>query len=422
MQMRSLWADTAAPGPTTGPLDASIRTDVAVVGGGYTGLSASLRLAEDGAGVAVLEAGALGGRASSLNGGQVIPGLKQDPDELLALFGPERGERLVEFVGGTAATVFGLIDRYGIACDDRRVGWIQAAHTAAALDPLRRRVEAWQRRGAPIEMLDAGATASLLGTDRYVGAAIDRRAGALQPLSYARGLARAAHAAGARLFTDSRAVSLQRVGGRWRVTTSRGSSVDAERVLLCTNGYTDDLWPNLRRTVIAANSFQVATPPLPYDLRRTILAQGHAVSDTRKLLRYFRCDAAGRFLMGGRGRFRDPRGPEDLAHLHRAMIDVYPALTSVDLERGWGGRVALTRDFLPHLHQPAPGLTAFLGYNGRGVAMATACGLALGGYVLRGDASPFPFPSTPIRPIPFHGLRRFYVASAMAYYRFRDAI
>jgi glycine/D-amino acid oxidase-like deaminating enzyme len=421
MRMRSLWEDTATPAPATAALDQSIRVDVAIVGGGYTGMSAALRLAEGGADVAVLEAGALGGRASSVNGGQVIPGLKQDPGELLARFGAERGERLIEFVGQAAATVFSLIDRHRIVCDHSRAGWIQAAHTEAALESLRRRVEAWQQRGAPLEMLDAAATAALLGTDRYAGAAIDRRAGALQPLSYARGLAAVALRAGAKLFTHTRAVSLERSSAHWRIATAGGASVDAERVLLCTNGYTDDLWPALPRTLIAANSFQVATPPLPDELHRVVLPRGHAVSDTRKLLRYFRCDATGRLVMGGRGRFRDPRGPEDFAHLRAAMIDLYPALRSVELERCWGGRVALTRDFLPHLHEPAPGVTAFLGYNGRGVALATAAGLALGEHT-RGDRAALPFPATPIRPIPFHGLRRLYVATVMAYYRLRDAI
>lgn len=422
MIMRSLWAETAQPAPPTTPLQDSTSADVAIVGGGYTGLSAALRLAEGGADVVVLEAGALGGLASGLNGGQVIPGLKQDPEEIVALFGPERGERLVEFVGRAADTVFDLIEHHRIPCDATRLGWIQAAHSTDALATIRRRVDQWQRRGAPLEMLDRATTAAMIGSDRYFGAGIDRRAGNLQPLSYARGIARAALTAGARIYTDTKAVTLRQERGRWRVTTVGGAVAHTQRVLLCTNGYTDDLWPALRRTVIAANSFQIATPPLPDDLRRTILPGGHAVSDTRRLLRYFRRDASGRFLMGGRGPFHDPRGPQDFAHLKVAIADLFPALREIEPELCWGGRVALTRDHLPHLHEPASGVTAFLGYNGRGVGLATAAGLALGDHVLRPAQGAFPFQTTRIQPIPFHGLKRLYVAAVVAYYRLRDAL
>src|SRR3990172_7817485 len=386
MSVRSLWAATAQPAPPTPLLDESRRADVAIVGGGYTGLSAALHLAEGGASVAVLDAGEPGGAASGLNGGQVNPGLKQDPEEILALYGPEAGERVIEFAGGTADVVFALIDKHGIACDARRVGWIQPAHSKKAFETVKRRVDQWQRRGAPLEVLDRATTAELLGTDRYHGAGLDRRAGGIQPLSYARGLARAAMSKGASIFGQTRAVAIDRLNGGFRITTGPGPSVEAPRVLLATNGYTDELWPKLRETVIAANSFQTATSPLPEELGRTILPRGHVASDTRKLLRYFRRDATGRFLMGGRGPFAEPQGPSDFAHLV----------------------------------EPVPGLLAFLGCNGRGVGLGTAMGMAIGKHLLQPDRSPLPFPITRIRPIPFHGLKRLYVAAVIAYYRLLD--
>ncbi len=422
MSGNSLWAATAAPAPPTPPLEDSKRVDVAIVGGGYTGLSAALHLAEGGASVAVLDGGEPGGAASGLNGGQVNPGLKQDPEEILALYGREAGERLVEFAGGTADVVFGLIDKHAISCDATRVGWIQPAHSTEALETVKRRVDQWQRRGAPLEVLDRKATAELLGTDRYHGAALDCRAGGIQPLSYARGLARAALSKGASIFGQTRAVAIDRRNGSIRVTTGRGPSVEAQRVLLATNGYTDALWPRLRETVIAANSFQTATSPLPDDVWRTILPGGHVASDTRKLLRYFRRDATGRFLMGGRGPFAEPKGSEDFTHLVRMVEDLYPALRGASYEFHWSGRVALTRDFLPHLHEPVPGLLAFLGCNGRGVGLGTAMGTAIGKHLLQPDRFPLPFPIAPIRPIPFHGLKRLYVATVIAYYRVLDRL
>ena len=144
------------------------------------------------------------------------------------------------------------------------------------------------------------------GRSAYLGGWIDRRGGAIQPLAFARGLARAAISAGARLHSGAMATRLQPSGPRWRVETDRGASVDAGRVLLATNGYTGDLVPVLRRTVIAVNSLQIATEPLAGDLRATILPEGCVASDTRQLLLYFRLDEQGRLLMGGRGPFGEP--------------------------------------------------------------------------------------------------------------------
>jgi glycine/D-amino acid oxidase-like deaminating enzyme len=422
MSGNSLWEATAVLAPPTPPLDESIRADVAVVGGGYAGLSAALHLAEGGASVAVLDAGEPGGAASGLNGGQVNPGLKQDPDEIVALYGREAGERVVEFAGATADVVFSLIEKHGIACDATRIGWIQPAHSGAALETLKRRVGEWQRRNAPLEMLDRETTAELLGTERYHGAAMDRRAGGIQPLSYSRGLARAALSKGARIFGRTRAVAIEKPNGSFRITTERGASIEAPRALLATNGYTDGLWPRLRETVVAANSFQIATPPLSDDLGKRILPRGHVASDTRKLLRYFRRDGKGRFLMGGRGPFAEPKGPADFAHIVHMVEELYPALKGARYEFHWSGRVALTRDFLPHLHEPLPGLLAFLGCNGRGVGLCSAMGRAVALHLLHPDRSALPFPVTPIRPIPFHGLKRLYVAAAIAYYRVLDGL
>ncbi|NTX41860.1 FAD-binding oxidoreductase [Burkholderia cepacia] len=418
----SLWAATAAPAPDTPALDASVSCDVAIVGAGFTGLSTALHLAERGVDVRVIDGAQPGWGASGRNGGQVIPGLKYDPDELVRRFGDEAGEQLAGIVGGAADTVFDLIARYGIDCDARRAGWIQPAPTAAMLGTVARRAQQWAARGAPVDVLGRDEVARRLGTHAYAGGWIDRRAGSVQPLSYTRGLVRAAQASGAVVHGSTRAVGLTRADGRWRIATSGGATLSAERVVIATNGYTDGLWPGLRQSVIAANSFIVATEPLAPELGRDILAGGEVASDARRLLLYFRRDAAGRLLMGGRGPFADPRAPSDWRHLERATTLLYPQLKGVRFEYRWAGRVAITADFLPHVHEPAPGVTIALGYNGRGIAMATTLGKHLAAH-LSGDAQlPLPFRVTPIRPIPFHGLQRFYIAAGVAWYRFLDSL
>jgi len=415
----SLWTTTATPAPETAPLDGERRADVAIVGAGYTGLSAALHLAQTGVDVVVLEAAEPGWGASGRNGGQVIPGLKQDPDELIAHFGRERAERIIEFAGSAADLVFALIERHGIACDAVREGWIQPAHSPKALDVIRRRAEAWQSRGVPLRMLARDEVVELVGSSVYHGGWLDPRGGGIQPLSFARGLARAAMQAGASIHGGSPAIRVERKRDGWRVQTPRGA-VTAEAVVVATNGYTDRLWPRLKDTVIAANSFQVATKPLPSDVRKSILSRGHVASDTRLLLNYYRVDASGRLLMGGRGHFRDPRGPEPFRHLERAARRIFPQIGDIAFEYRWGGRVAITQDHLPHIHTPAPGLYAALGYNGRGVAMATAMGRAVAAWV-RDGVEPA-LPTTPIKPIPLHGLQRLYVAGAVTYFQLRDLV
>jgi len=416
----SLWVATARRPPPTPPLEMSRRADVAIVGAGFSGLAAALQLAESGASVVVLESGEPGWGASGRNGGQVIPGLKYDPDELVAMFGQEAGEHLVRVAGGAPDNVFTLIARHGIDCDARQCGWIQPAFADADVGMIARRAEQWQRRGAPVAILDRETVRRLIGSPIYRGGWLDRRAGSVQPLSYSRGLARAAQTAGALVCGGSRVTTLARDGDRWKVTTAHGPTVSAERVLIATNGYTDGLWPRLRRSVIAANSFQVATERLPEPVRRTILPEGHVASDTRKLLLYYRCDHHGRLIMGGRGPFREPEGPRDYRHLQRVIGILFPQLKGVRCEFYWSGRIALTRDHVPHVHQPAPGLSILLGYNGRGVAMATTLGTLVAKNMIAAADNPLPLPITDIRPIPLHALHRLYATAIMQAYRLGD--
>ena len=417
----SLWASTAAAGPATPQLCEDKQVDVAIVGAGYTGLVTALHLAAGGAKVCVLDAAEPGWGASGRNGGQVIPGLKHDPDDLLKMFGSERAEALIDVVGNAADEVFELIDRYGIECDATRKGWIQPAVSATAMRNIESRAEQWQRRGVPVEMLDKASVTKRIGSDDYLGAWVDPRAGSVHPLNYARGLARVALNHGAEIYGRSPVVKLESRDGHWNLTTGQGCKVRAQQVVLATNGYTDNLWPGLRQTVLAANSFIIATRPLPKNLRETVLPGGEVCSDARRLLMYFKQDAQGRVLFGGRGPFSEPTSNSDWAHLERALAGVFPQLEGVPLEYRWSGRVALTKDFLPHVHQPKPGLSMLLGYNGRGIALSTSLGRHLAMNLL-GNGQEFPFPITGIKPIPFHGLQRVYVGLGIAWYRMLDAL
>lgn len=419
---QSLWAATAAPAPQTSPLDKDIVADVAIVGAGYAGLSTALHLAAAGRTVQVLEAGDIGWGASGRSGGQVIPGIKYDPDDLVKMFGQDAGRRAAANFGSTAAKVFELIDHYKIECDDTRSGWAQPAHSKAAEPAARNRCRQWLELGADVAELDRDQMAELLGTDVYHGGWIDRRGGSVQPLSYSRGLARAALQEGAAIATHTRATSLQRFGENWRIKTDRGPAVTADKVIVCTNAYSKGLWPKLEQTVIAANSFQVATKPLSPNLDRSILKDKVVASDTRRLLAYFRRDREGRFIMGGRGTFADPTSAAEFRHVERMLARSYPMLADQPIEFRWGGRVAITQDFLPHLHRPEHGLLFVLGCQGRGVALQSKMGEWVRDYIVSGDPRMLPVPVTDISPIPFHALRRLYVAATLTYYKIADAV
>ncbi|MBP0593779.1 FAD-binding oxidoreductase [Paraburkholderia sp. LEh10] len=420
MSFSSIWSATAPPAVPTPPLAASRRADVAIIGAGITGLSTALHLAERGCDVCVLDAAEPGWGASGRNGGQVIPGLKHDPDDLMRALGRETALPLIELASGTADVVFDLIARYRLDCDAVRAGWIQPAHSSAMLETQRRRVAQWQARGASVDMLDRAAVAARTGCAGYLGGWIDRRAGSVHPLKYLRGLLNAATQHGVSVHGQSKVGSLTRAGRGWRVTTAAGDTVDADDVLIATNGYTDGLWPGLKQTVIAANSFMLATEPLPPSIGATVLGGGEVASDSRRLLLYFRKDAAGRLLLGGRGPFSDPDSARSWAHLERSLVRLFPQAEGVRIGHRWAGRVAVTRDGIPHLHMPAPGLTIALGYNGRGIAMATALGQELAGHLM--GHRPLRFPVSPIRPIPFHGLQRLYFAAAVTWYRAMDVL
>jgi glycine/D-amino acid oxidase-like deaminating enzyme len=419
--MQSLWGATATPAITLPELKGSARAQVVIIGGGYTGLSAALHLCESGIDAVVLDAAELGEGASGLNGGQVIPGVKHDPDTLEHMFGAALGAQLVETVACGPDLVFGLIQKYQIDCEATRTGWIQPATSESALTAISSRVEQWRRRGAPVELLGRREVSRLIGSERYCGGWLDRRGGTVQPRSYLFGLAHAVERLGGRIFTRSAVIKLESVDGQWRVQTHRGQ-VTAATAVLATNAYTDGLVDALRRSVVAVPSFQVATAPLPAALRSSILPERQGVSDTWHLLRYFRLSADGRLVMGSRGLFGSTPVATAARHHYRAVQEIFPQLQGLRYEYHWGGLVAMTRDHLPHLHELAPGLLAGLGYNGRGVAMATVMGRLLARRILGVSPDELGFPAAPVRPIPLHRFSQIGVRLAVEYLQLRATL
>ena len=418
---RSLYAETAQPGPHTPPLEGDATTDVAIVGGGLTGLSAALHLAERGVAATVLESHEVGWGASGRNGGQVNPGLKFDPDVIERDFGAEMGGRMIALSGGAPARVFDLIERHQIQCEAHRGGTIRAAKSKPNAALVERSAEKWRPRFAETSLLDAEAMRQATGTGRYLCGMLDRRGGSINPLGYARGLARAAQQAGARIHAASPAIAMARTATGWRVATPTGQ-VHASHLVLCTNGYTDGLLPGLARSIVPVFSMVAATEPLPAELRDAIMPGRPVLFEIAANTVYYRVDQQGRLLMGGRSPNRETDEPARFRYLIDIAKRLFPALGDTAWTHFWNGRLAITPDHYPHLHEPAPGVIAALAYNGRGNAMATAMGAQIAERLLGAAPDALSMPITDLREIPFHALWRQAVAARLVYGRIRDSL
>lgn len=415
----SLYAETAIPPLDLKPLAGETRATVAVIGGGITGLSTALHLAEQGVEVLLLESQQPGWGASGRNGGHVNPGLKLDPDQVEQDFG-DLGRRMVRSSYAAPEALFRLVERHQIRCEARQAGTLRAATTAKTLDGLRKLAAQYAARGIPAKLLDGEAAIAATGTRRYSGILRDPSGGSVNPLGYARGLVQAAVSAGARLHAGSPASKLARTAtGGWRVETPQGAVI-ADRLVIGTNGYTDDLWPKLKRTVVPIWSGITATAPLPEAVARQIMPGGGVLYELGSVTVYYRLDIGNRLLMGGRSQLRDMAGPQGFGYLQRYAVKLWPVLRDVAWTHGWNGQLGMTADHYPHLHEPEPDVLIALGYNGRGVAMATAMGGIMARRIAGEAEETLDMPITGIKPIPFHELWPLAVQGRLAWGRLRD--
>ncbi|PWK57292.1 NAD(P)/FAD-dependent oxidoreductase [Roseicyclus mahoneyensis] len=388
----SLWDATAEEHP---PEASALpdRVDLAIVGGGYTGLSTALHAAQAGLSAHVVEAHEIGHGGSGRNVGLVNAGVWMPPAQVRAALGPDYGPRFLRRFADGPALVFDLIERHQIRCEATRGGTIHAAHGPSGLRDLEGRCREWTGMGEPVEMLDAAATATALGTDRYVGGLLDHRAGTVNPMGYCRGLARAARAAGAGISTGVRVTGLHKQSGGWRVETDHGA-ISARAVVLGTNAYTDTLVPGLKSTFTMIHYFQFATQPLGPEADH-ILPGRQGVWDTAPVMTSIRRDARGRLIIGSMGRVIGTREKG----LSRRWADqtlkrLYPTLGPVEFDEAWHGQIAMTPDHLPRIHVLDEGLYTPIGYNGRGIITGTIFGQTMADLLTGMDPADLPLPVT----------------------------
>lgn len=390
----SLWGDTAQElGGMQDDLGSDV-VDLAVVGGGYTGLSTALHAAEAGLSVQVIEAEEVGHGGSGRNVGLVNAAAWLPPARVRALLGDTYGPRFIQRFSDAPEYVFSLIERHQIRCSPMRNGTIHAAHAPGGLRDLEARHAEWQRLDAPVDLLDRDQVRKLTGSSAFHGGLLDRRAGTVQPMGYVRGLARAARGAGARIVTGTRASALDRREDTWHIATETGGICRARNVVLGTNAYTDALWPGLSASMTCISFFQFATEPL--GARAThVLPGGQGLWDTGTIMSSLRRDADGRIILGSMGEVLGRSDSGVSRRWARKMLSrLYPDLGDVAFESAWHGQIAMTPDHLPRILHLDEGLYAPIGYNGRGITTGTIFGQVMADLLTGVASDTLPLPLT----------------------------
>ncbi len=418
---QSWYAATATPLEPFAPLQGETRADVCIVGGGYTGLSAALHLAEMGADVVLLDAHRVGFGASGRNGGQLGSGQRQDQIVLEKMVGVEAARHLWDLGEDAKALVRGLIAKHGIDCYLKDgIAW--AASRPKDVTDLHAYAEHLQKRYGydRIKPLDRAAFHALCPSPDYVGGVLDMGAAHLHPLRLALGLAEAAAKAGARIHERSHVHAVQH-GPKVTVRTDAGHVI-ADHVILAGNGYLGGLDRQVTARVMPINNYVVATEPLGEDAAK-VLTRDVAVADSRFVVNYFRLSHDKRLIFGG-GETYGYRFPSDIAALVRKpMTTIFPHLRDVRIDHAWGGTLAITIKRMPYLARVRPNILSASGYSGHGVGNAIQAGKLMA-EATRGPSEGFAaFNTIPHTPFPGGGLLRTPILSlAMSWYAMRDRL
>jgi glycine/D-amino acid oxidase-like deaminating enzyme len=403
------------------------RVDVAVLGAGYTGLSAARSLAKRGANVAVLESETIGWGASSRNGGMVLTGMKLGVNQLISMYGRELTRRMYAASLATIDCVEQIIREEAIDCDFSRCGHLEVACKRKHFDDYARQAEVIAREfDHQLRVVQKHELSAEIGSTIYYGGMVDEVSAGVNPARYVAGLGRAATKAGTEIFEHTRVESLQREPSLgesgWKITTSRGA-LWARQVFVGTSGYTGKATPALRKKLIPIGSFIITTEVLPEALARELSPRDRMIYDSKNYLYYYRLTPDRRMLFGGRAAFF-PESDQTIRRsaeiLRRGMIDVYPQLRDVKVEYVWGGTLDFAFDIMPHAGQ-IDGMYYAVGYAGHGVAMATYQGQKMA-ELIAGDKPDNPFVGIqfPGAPLGLYNGRPWFLPFAGAWYKFLD--
>ena len=423
-QTQSLWRDTAGPAPDAQPLAGDTQADIAIVGGGYTGLSTARALAAQGVDVIVLEASRIGWGASGRNGGVVSGKFRLSFTEMARRWDIDTARRMHDIGNEAVANIATLLSDCDIEADWRESGSLRCAHSATTLDALRAECT-WLRDrlgDRAVSMLDAKAMQAETGSDDFLGGLLNDHGGIIHPLKFVRGLVAALRRDGVRVHDESPVTAIERTKDGLRLLTTQGQ-VSARQVVLATNGYSDltSATDPVRRRVVPFRSAMIATEPLTGTPGEGLLAQGRSYSETRRMMRWFR-KSGDRLLYGGRGAFGKSDSPAAFAALEKAMRTQFPQLDGIGVTHRWSGLVAMTMDSLPHMGRLDDRMVYAMGYNGAGVALSSYMGRHVAALVTGQPTDAALIGALPLKPVPFYPAREAGVRLVAGWYQFLDAI
>lgn len=416
----SYYRASANPAPERPSLQGDETCDVAVLGAGYTGLSAALELAKAGLKVIVVEAETVGFGASGRNGGQVCTGFNKGMGQLAELYGKEAADTAWEIADGAPKLVAKRVKEYGIDCD-LKWGYFHAAERKGHIADLHETQEEYAAYGYEnTKMLEGSELRERIGSERYVAALWEGGAGHLHPLNYCLGLAKAAEDAGATIYEHTRATHLD-TGDKPAIHTAAGT-VRAEYLVLAGNAYLRETEPYLFRRLMPVGSYILATEPLSENRWKSLLPGDEAVSNTNFIVDYYRLSGDRRMLFGGRATYSGLE-PKDLPGFIRPrMLHVFPQLDDVRIDHVWGGYIGITLDRMPHVGRIGSRTYYSQGYSGHGLALSNMCG-ALLAEAIRGQAERFDVMSKFKHPIfPGGRFRTPLLTLGMFWYRLKDAL
>jgi len=402
---RSVWTATAGPAPESQAVEPDTHCDVIIIGGGIAGAVAAATLARGGARVMLLEARQLASGATGRSGGFIVPAFPVLTARAVLKTLGNHGEQLVATVARSADFVFKLVREYGIDCDAEQNGWIQPTVSASKLKEFEADLDVWQRFGAGSSVLDAPETERRTGVPGYLGGYLAGTGGTVHPVKFVHGLLQEAIAHGARYLEWSPVLSMKASAGRWHVNTA-DLTLFAENVLVCTNGQSPELTPDLNRSLVPALICQSASQPIAHADRRHLIGQGSCMSDTRVNLFTYRFDADWRLISGGLPflPLRSGRqfGRRLAARLQKTLLIKNPLAQ----EFVWFGRASVTDDFLPRSSELGPGAYAFTACNGRGLALSALFADTLSKAILSGSRDEMPVPFAQPQPYRRRSLAR----------------
>jgi glycine/D-amino acid oxidase-like deaminating enzyme len=400
---------------------------VAVIGAGFTGLSAARTLAKKGAKVAVLEAESIGWGASSRNGGMVLTGMKLGVNKLISMYGRERTQKMYAASLASIDCVEQLVREEKIACDFSRCGHLEVACKQAHFDDYARQVEVVAREfNHTLKIVPKSELRAEIGSEIYYGGMVDGISVGVNPARYVAGLGAAAMKAGAAVFEQTRVQKIEREGRQgvqgWKVSTSRGA-LWARDVFVGTSGYTSGTTPGLQKKIIPIGSYIITTEVLPEALARELSPRNRMIYDSKNYIYYYRLTPDNRMLFGGRAAFF-PESRDSIRRsaeiLRLGMVEVYPQLRNTKVEFVWGGTLDFAFDIMPHAGE-MDGMYYALGYAGHGVAMATYQGQLMG-LRIAGEKPDNPFDGIPFpgAPLGLYNGWPWFLPFAGAYYKFLD--